>query len=128
MFNSNSTFFTFAKLAFALGPSVSLNVISDIHASLPHVVHGPQFMDPLFLLLVQEGVVPWLYTVYDGDLQVLHVPSMLLVEVLSQSPHSSLAILPVAIVPAHKPTLVKCLANIPQVTGFTLGNVNYPYF
>ena len=50
----------------------------------------------------------------------------MLMEVLAKSTYTSLAVLSVAIMPANKPTLVKCLANISQIMRFTNCQINNP--
>jgi hypothetical protein len=51
---------------------------------------------------------------------------MLLIEMLSPTPHPRLAVLSVAIVAANKPLLVKRLTNIPAVVRLTTSKVNNP--
>ena len=74
---------------------------------MAHVIHSPQSVDPLFLLPVQQVMIAWLDTVNYCYLHLLHVSSMLLEKMLAQTPHTRLAVLSVAIVAAHKPSLVK---------------------
>ena len=81
-------------------------------------------MARILLLLIQHGVVARLHSINHDDSQVVHVSPMGLVEMLA--PHPSLAILPVSIVSAYEPPLVKSLTNIFKVVGFTPGNVNNP--
>ena len=71
-------------------------------------------------------MIAWLDTVNNNHFHLLHAPSMLLVEVLAQTPYTRLAVLPVAIMAANKTSLVVCLANIPGAVHFTTGQIDYP--
>ena len=93
---------------------------------MAHVVHCPHPVNPFFFFLVQQIMVAWLDTVNDHHLHLIHAPSMLLVEVLTQTPHTSLAVLPMAVVAANKTSLVVGLANIPGVVHFTTGQIYDP--
>jgi hypothetical protein len=100
-------FSIFAKLAIAFSSVCSFQIISYVQTPLAHDIHSPQPMYPLLLLLVQQAMVAWLDTVNYHNFHFIHISPVLLIKMLSQTPHPRLAVLSVAIVAANKPSLIE---------------------